>query len=200
MASQFAFEAANDPTPIVDLSNREVRGMAIVPLHVYWAPGKSLHKQLCAVLAREAAGAYSGKLNFLGGKCSDKSGSPWQTLYEETFEELGLSLDYQLFKQSVISFKWMRKSMIFFVHIKGLSATKWTRMDTQRKAMGLPWKYTELHEIRHVPVAQIEWARDTSQYVQDALEYVKRAARSGQFGSGVHCTEFPRASGSVPGL
>ena len=37
MASQFAFEATNPPPPS-SISQPGVRGVAIVPLHVHWAP------------------------------------------------------------------------------------------------------------------------------------------------------------------
>lgn len=199
-AIQFAFEAATDPTPILDLSSREVGGVAFVPIHTYNGLGNPLHNNLCVVLGREAGGDYSGRLNFVGGKCSDKSGSPWQVLYEEVFEELGLSLDYQLFKASLISYKWIRKSLIFFVHVTGISTASWSRMNSARKSMNLTWKYVEFSEIAHVPISSLASRPDVSQYVSAARKYVERAANSSKTPPGVHYSLMPQASGRVPGL
>jgi len=122
--------------------------------------------ELSVLLGRERAGCYTGKLNFIGGKVERTSSgyAPLMkviaTLYEEVYEELGISLVYNAFKKSLIGLEAIvsktHNTMICFCHLSDIVIQNWTDMDTKRKQQGVAWAYQEFSEIAYVPINDLE--------------------------------------------
>lgn len=169
-----------------------VGGVALVPIHCYYNPGHHLHGKVCVVLAREIAGSYAGKLNFIGGSAKEHGMNGWQTLCYESEEELGLPMSAPMLEKSILGHVRYSGSLVIGAHITGLSARKWAAMQMKRR--GLSHKFNELTEIVHVPVDQLYSMYDLSDYVIKFRDHVIKMAAKLRRDNAVHYTLFTRTT------
>lgn len=156
----------------------DVKGVSIVPIdRHHFKNNPSL------VLGRERAGVYRNKFNFFGGKTEsrgrfldDKCRIVAETLFDETFEELGLVLNENLEKCNpyIIMHK---QSVLFLVFIKNINKQWWLDLMEHRKELNdnLKWKYQEMNEIEFVPILDIinqQNKDEVSDYVKETVDEI----------------------------
>ena len=160
------------------------------------------------LLGRERAGDYTGKLNFIGGKCEQHDpknplASVLATLYDEVREELGIQLQYDAFAKSLIALKSPANKTyntpMFFCYISDLSIIEWQNMHKKRLAMHhLDWKYQEFSEIKFLPIEALSVHKDDiSTYVYENIDQIIAVSKDMQ-DIGVPSSAFPLVKDNIP--
>jgi 8-oxo-dGTP pyrophosphatase MutT (NUDIX family) len=181
-----------------------VHGVSFVPVHLYASGGGdgALVGRPCVVLGRERAGPYAGVLNFVGGKIEDQNmryrgEDTAKVLFDEVLEEFHLALTPALFGDMLLKVHTVPfadgVSLVFVVHLKGVSRGVWAKEHAARLATKAPWKFVEFDSIEHVPLVDLSRRKDVSKYVGGlAAEMV---ASGGMFAGnkGVHRAKFMTA-------
>lgn len=193
--------------------NKPVYGVSFVPIHLYANGDASLVGKYCVVLGKERGGVYLDKLNFFGGKMDDKVGGGRvsgkdvaQVLFEEVYEELHIALTPFTFKDALldcISVPYGQGvSLVFVVHVKGLSRGIWEKEHKERVKSRAPWKFVEMSGIEHVPIAELEGNGMVSKFVAEVASKLGQFRRSKKWNKGVHLKDFKRVNvrGSVVGV
>jgi 8-oxo-dGTP pyrophosphatase MutT (NUDIX family) len=174
---------------------KEVAGVSFLPVHQYGKDGskQELVGRRCVILGREGAGPFAGKLNFFGGKMSDKAAqgrghrvatevAVADVLFEEVYEEAGFLLEASSFLRALLDVIIRpfgdKISIMFVVNLVGFSTDKWQAMYNERRllheARRLDWKYVEMTEVVHVPIADLATHPEVSDYVRGAAADVDR--------------------------
>ncbi len=174
---------------------KSVAGVSLIPVHVYGSAGSKpeLIGRRCVILGREGDGVFTNKLNFFGGKMFDKQNDGVATeiaiadvLFEEVYEEAGFLLDARSFLEALIDVIAMpfgnQISLMFIVNLVGFSTGRWQVMYKDRydlhRTGRLDWKYVEMTEVVHVPIADLATHPEVSAYVRGAATYVDQATQS----------------------
>ncbi len=176
-----------------------VVGVSFVPLHVYGVGDAKLIGKPCVVLGKERAGVYGGKLNFVGGKIEDKnmqySGKDTaRVLFDEVYEEFHIALTPVLFADMLLKVMTIPfgdgVSLVFVVHLKGVSRGVWDKEHQARLKSNAAWKFVEFDGIEHVPLDDLMSRRDVSTYVEQIAPGVRYAAEKLKGNKGVHRRDF----------
>lgn len=179
-----------------------VHGVSFVPLHMYAQGDPTLVGNHCVVLGKERDGVYTGKLNFVGGKIEDKnmkySGEDVaKVLFDEVYEELHLVLFPSLFGDMLLKVLTVPfgdgVSLVFVVHLVGISRGVWDKEHVARKQCNAPWKFVEFDCIEHVPLNGLMKRHDVSKYVRNLVAEVMPLAAMLRSKKGVHRREFMTA-------
>lgn len=190
LANKFADEAASDPNGFFKSPLKPVKGVSIIPIHRYYNPGSRKHGKTCVILGRERGGSYAGKFNFIGGRIDGHADNPWITLFEETVEELGIELNYEDFKKSVIGYCFInfprtvrspsgvKRTLVFFVHILGISTAAYDTMYALRKMQFCPWQFVEMDVLAHMPINELRSRSDLSDFVLENIAELEKRAKS----------------------
>jgi len=171
---------------------KEVAGVSFLPVHQYGRAGSKpeLFGRRCVILGREGAGPFKSALNFFGGKMSDKAAQGRghrvatevavadvaDVLFEEVYEEAGFLLEASSFLKALLDVIIKpfgdKISIMFVVNLVGFSTGKWQAMYNERRflheAGRLDWKYVEMTEVVHVPIADLATHPEVSGYVREA--------------------------------
>jgi 8-oxo-dGTP pyrophosphatase MutT (NUDIX family) len=176
-----------------------VYGVSFVPLHTYVKGDPALVGKQCVVLGCERAGVYTGKLNFVGGKIEDKNmryrgEDVAKVLFEEVFEELHLVLTPALFGDMLLKVLTVPfndgVTLVFVVHLKGVSRSVWDAEHSARCQSQTPWKYVEFDNIEHVPITKLLTRKDLSAFVQIVAKDILPITEKLSVNKGVHCGKF----------
>lgn len=152
-----------------------VRGVSFVPVHRYGSGGSdsALVGKPCVVLGKERCGPYGGKLNFIGGKIEDpnmryRGEDIAKILFDEVLEEFHIALTTS-FYNSILKVHTVPfgdgVSLVFVVHLVGISRGVWAKEHAARLAAKVPWKFVEFDSIEHVPLEELAHREDVSDYV-----------------------------------
>lgn len=185
LEDRFAVEFEQDVLQSVPDDHR-VSGVSLLPLHTYKGKDAKLNGRICMVLGKERDGAYTGMLNFIGGKVGlrkDKSLARHiaRELFREVYEELHIALDAASLRRcllgcapQVVPYREKHVALLFVAHITGLSRIRWDKEHSERKLWDVSWHYVEMSSIRHVPLVDPDSSYVLSAYVRNALAAVKQ--------------------------
>jgi len=181
--------------------NKPILGVSFIPVHLYARGDASLIGKYCVVLGKERGGVYLDKFNFFGGKTDDKvnggklSGKDVaQVLFEEVYEELHIALTPFTFAEALLDCIVVPfgkgVSLVFVVHVKGLSRGIWETEHKDRKKSRAPWKFVEMSAIEHIPISSLKGHPMVSKFVADIAPNLEGFRRSKVWNKGVHMKEF----------
>jgi 8-oxo-dGTP pyrophosphatase MutT (NUDIX family) len=181
-----------------------VLGVSFVPIHLYARGDASLIGKKCVVLGKERGGIYANKLNFFGGKTSDKTkrfctGSDVaQVLFEEVYEELHIALSPCEFGNALIKCFTIPYeagvSLVFVVHVTGLSRSVWEKEHTKRQQSNAPWKFVEMSAMEHVPIDELQKQSCLSHFVELVAHNISVSCVGLSKHKGVHYRKFMSVS------
>jgi hypothetical protein len=182
-------------------TNKPILGVSFVPIHLYARGDPNLIGKYCVVVGKERGGIYTDKFNFFGGKMDDKIGGGRvtgmdvaQVLFEEVYEELHIALTPFGFKNALLDCIQVPYangvSLVFVVHVKGLSRGVWDKEHQQRENSRASWKYVEMSAIEHIPVASLIGNPKVSKFVADFAPKLAEYRRSKCWNKGVHLYDF----------
>lgn len=184
--------------------DKPVLGVSFVPIHLYARGDASLIGKYCVVLGKERGGVYLDKLNFFGGKMDDKVGGGVtgkdvaQVLFEEVYEELHIALTPFTFRDALLECIPVPfgkgVSLVFVVHVKGLSRGVWDREHQERRKSNAAWKFVEMSSIEHVPISSLKSHVGVSKFVAGIAHKLEGFRRSKHWNKGVHMQEFRQVS------
>ena len=176
-----------------------VMGVSFVPLHLYANGDATFVGHPCVVLGRERGGGYARLLNFVGGEVEKaslryKGEDVAKVLFDEVLEELHLALTPALFGDMLLKVHsvpfadgW---SLVFVVHLKGLSRTVWDKEHTARVQSNVHWKFQEMDSIEHVMLLDLPYRKDVSTYVSKLVAEVVACGDMLGTNKGVHRSKF----------
>lgn len=127
------------------------------------------------VLGRESSGAKKGLLNMFGGK--NDHGSLWRSLFDETYEELGLILNAQAFINAYRAHYYLTsrgRALIFALQIDNIKPSLYLKM--MKKRAKAPVQYREMDSIRNIPVKKLQKAKVTN-YVKAVLKFIQKQSK-----------------------
>ena len=200
---------------VKNYQSKEVLGVSFVPIHKYVGGDPALVGKTCVVLGKEKGkqSVAFNYYNFFGGKVVDKvkqnghiSGKVVaRILFEEVYEELHIALKPVQFKKAYLEYlffpyiEWKNGiiakdgfSLVFLVHVSGLSRSIWNEEHTIRLKSGVPWKYREMSEIIHYPIETLKtYPTDVSAFVKNTVQYLEKYINSLDDRKKVKATEFP---------
>lgn len=176
-----------------------VYGVSFVPIHLYANGEPTLVGKPCVVLGKERAGVFNKQLNFVGGAVEDKAmmyrgEDVAKVLFDEVLEELHFALTPSLFGDMLV--KVLQApfrdgvSLMFVVHLKGLSRGAWNKEHNARVQSKTPWKFVEFDSIEHVPLERLMIDSGLSAYVQKMASEVVPLAETLKANKGVHCSKL----------
>lgn len=154
---------------------KPVYGVSFVPIHLYANGDATLVGKHCVVLGRERGGPYMGLLNFVGGKIEDakmryEGEGIAKVLFDEVLEEMHMVLTPALFKDMLLKVHSAPfgdgVSLMFIVHLKGISRKVWEKEHIARKQSNAPWPFVEFDSIEHVPLNNLSNNKNMSEYVR----------------------------------
>lgn len=181
-----------------------VLGVSFVPIHTYARGDKSMIGKHCVVLGKERGGPYMDKFNFIGGKVDDKAGNNMfasgkdvaKVLFEEVYEELHIALSPKEFRKVLLKCLCLPYgngvSLVFVVHVKGLSRGSWTQEHDARLASNVDWKYVEMSAIEHLPVDTLSTMKGVSKFVKIVTPMLEECIGMLSVNKGVHVSKFAR--------
>jgi 8-oxo-dGTP pyrophosphatase MutT (NUDIX family) len=176
-----------------------VLGVSFVPIHVYGVGDAKLVGKPCVVLGKERGGVYGGQLNFIGGKIEDqnmqyKGADVAKVLFDEVYEEFHMALTPALFGNMLLKVFPAPfgdgLSLVFVVHLKGVSRGVWDKEHRERLKSNASWKFVEFDCIEHVPLDDLMVREDVSCYVDQFAPGVRLAAQKLKSNKGVRHGEF----------
>lgn len=151
-----------------------VVGVSFVPMH-----------NETILLGKEKEGIYKNKYNYFGGKLQDKIDTGNKkadavdvadVLFEEAFEEIGIALDANLVKQSLIKIivaPYKRSvSLILLCNIEGVTKEWWNAIFVHRTEETCLWKYREMSKIDTFKVSALKeghYDNSISTYVKESI-------------------------------
>jgi hypothetical protein len=152
-----------------------VKSASLVPLHYHTGL-----KKKCIILGKEKGYPYNDLYNFFGGKREQYTNSQITdtlfTLFDETYEEFGMILEPDNFLKCLLGIKSARAgrngvSVLFFVHLTGMSRKLWNSVYHMRQNNGYMSKYLEMSEISHVPIDTLHLQR-VSKFVFNNIGFI----------------------------
>ena len=180
--------------------NAPVLGVSFVPIHTYARGDAPLIGKTCVVLGKERGGVYANKLNFFGGKMSDKTGKfctgrdVSQVLFEEVYEELHIALSPSEFGKALVNCYQIPYnngvSLVFVVHVTGISRSVWEKEHNQRVKSNVSWKFAEMSAIEHVPIDELHKYNNLSQFVELVSQNISISCVGLSKRKGVYCKVF----------
>lgn len=184
--------------------DKQVLGVSFVPLHFYGGAGsdRDLLGCPCIVLGRERAGVYTGMLNFIGGKIEDpnmryRGKDVAKVLFDEVLEEFHLALTSASFGDMLLKVHTVPYangvSLVFVVHLKGVSRGVWNKEHAKRLASKVPWKFVEFDSIEHVPLKDLTHRKDVSMYVRQLATEIVPCMDMLCVNKGLHRSKFMTA-------
>jgi hypothetical protein len=171
-----------------------VNGVSFVPVHFNTKMGHP-----CVVLGRERGGGYARLLNFVGGEVEKptmryKGMDVAKVLFDEVLEELHLALTPALFGDMLLKVHSVPfadgVSLVFVVHLKGLSRAVWDKEHIARVQSIVPWKFQEMDSIEHVMLLDLPYRKDVSKYVSKLVAEVVASGDMLGTNKGVHRSKF----------
>jgi hypothetical protein len=184
------------------MGGKLVYGVSFVPMHLYARGEPSLVGKTCVVLGRERGGGYHRQLNFVGGAVDDNDmrycgKDVAKVLFDEVLEEFHLALTPALFGDMLLKVLTVPfgngVSLVFVVHLKGVSRSVWDKEHNARVQSNAPWKFVEFYSIEHVPIERLMTQSDLSSYVRKIAAEVIPIANILTTNKGVHYWEFATA-------
>lgn len=181
-----------------------ILGVSLVPIHLYARGDKSMVGKHCVVLGKERGGPYMNQFNFFGGKIDDKASMKKfasaedvaKVLFEEVYEELHVALSPTEFKKVLLKCLSLPfgngVSLVFVVHIKGLSRGNWVDEHDARIASNVDWKYVEMNAIEHCPLDTLSTMKGVSKFVKVVTPMLKECIGMLGDNKGVHVIKFAR--------
>lgn len=184
--------------------DKPVIGVSFVPVHLYGGQGSdsALIGHPCVVLGRERAGVYTGMLNFIGGKIEDpnmryRGEDVAKVLFDEVLEEFHLALTSASFGDMLLKVHTVPYangvSLVFVVHLKGVSRGLWDKEHATRLASKVPWKFVEFDSIEHVPLKDLSQRKDVSMYVRELATEIVACKDMLRKNKGLHRAKFMTA-------
>ena len=131
-----------------------VSKVSFVPLNIR-------ENEAFVTLGKHTFGKRKNQFNFIGGgtSCSSddwdyksdhqKIGIVASALFDEVYEEFGIMLNWENFRQSLIDIKRAGSFLLFYVNIVNIDPKKWKSMQDDRLTIeNLERKYNEMEEIK----------------------------------------------------
>jgi 8-oxo-dGTP pyrophosphatase MutT (NUDIX family) len=183
-------------------ANTPVYGVSFVPIHLYARGENALIGKHCVVLGKERGGPYMDQFNFFGGKVDDKASvskfvsgkDVARVLFEEVYEELHIALSPKDFDKALLKCLSLPFgngiSLVFVVHVKGLSRGNWDKENSARMASNVDWKYVEMSAIEHYPIDTLSMVKGVSKFVKVVTPMLKDCIRLLDNNRGVHVSKF----------
>lgn len=184
-------------------ANTPILGVSFIPIHLYARGDKSMVGKHCVVLGKERGGPYMDQFNFFGGKMDDKASGRFasgkdvaKVLFEEVYEELHIALNPKEFDKVLLRCLSLPYgngvSLVFVVHVKGLSRSSWTEENDARVASNVAWKFQEMSAIEHFPLDTLSQATGVSKFVKIVTPMLKDCIWLLNNNKGVHVSKFAR--------
>jgi hypothetical protein len=164
----------NDANRHVNLNSHDVAAVTVIPM-----TRKNASFEI--VLGCEVSGYYPGKLNFINGKNESKSSDKYErmaeTLYDETYEELFIKLNFEPFIDSLISVtasscSKSKCNLIFVYKMLDICCESYTQILDTRKQQRKDSKYLEMSRIEYVKIESIDTAHNVSSFVKGTKRHL----------------------------
>ena len=217
MSSQgAAFASASFPRMYVkyyrafqEFEGKRCLGVSAPIMHKYMRGEQALLGKICLVAGKERlhnVQSFDNAFNLFGGKVertpvelTTKANMmlALETLYDEVYEEFGVSLTPELFERALIDTECISYgsgfTAIFYLHITGISRKWWSDLHGLYTDDGnmivkkgkrltlnpnLPWPYVEMSCIEHLPVNALEDATvKISPLIKDMIPSLERVSK-----------------------